>query len=214
MPNTLPSINSIKIKNSSPLIICDADEVIFKFMDSFEIYLKTLSLHFNWKSYALSKNIIKKDGTSVKNNEIKNLISSFFKDYTLQMKPVKGAVEGLNRLSSIYDIIILSNIPHEYYKTRIDALKNIDINFTFISNKGEKGKADKELTKNIKKKCWFIDDSPSQILSVNKEAPKVKTLHFLPNKKLLSLIKKHKYTFSTIENWKKLEQMIVSETDV
>ena len=38
---TYPKLNTFKIIKDKPLIVCDADEVIFDFMNSFEIYLHT-----------------------------------------------------------------------------------------------------------------------------------------------------------------------------
>ena len=56
----LPSLNSIKIQENKPTLICDADEVIFDFMNEFLIFFKKNKLSFNWASYALTGNIIKK----------------------------------------------------------------------------------------------------------------------------------------------------------
>ena len=60
LEKTFLTLNSIEILNSKPTLICDADEVIFDFMNEFLTFLKK-KLSFNWASYALNGNIIKKD---------------------------------------------------------------------------------------------------------------------------------------------------------
>ena len=139
MQKTFPSINSLQILPHKPTLICDADEVIFDFMYDFQIFLRKKNLLFNWKSYALTGNIIKNDKTSLKEDDVKELINNFFKECTLEMKVVKGAVKTLNIISQYFNIVILSNIPFEFYDLRLSALNNNNLNFPFFANKGEKG---------------------------------------------------------------------------
>ena len=63
--NTHPDIKKLVINNNKPLIVCDADEVIFDFMSTFEIFLKSNNLYFNWKSYALNGNILNKNKIAI-----------------------------------------------------------------------------------------------------------------------------------------------------
>ena len=49
-----------------------------------------------------------------------------------------SAKEILKELSSLVNIIILSNIPSTSSLSRINCLKNNDMNYTFISNEGPK----------------------------------------------------------------------------
>ena len=61
-----------------PLIVCDADEVIFDFMNSFETYLHTKGLYFNWKSYALEGKILNDKNQALSKNQITDIIHNFF----------------------------------------------------------------------------------------------------------------------------------------
>ena len=59
-PTTYPNIDISFLNNNKPLLVCDADEVIFDFMISFESYLNGQNLFFSWNSYALEGNILDK----------------------------------------------------------------------------------------------------------------------------------------------------------
>ena len=52
--------NNIHIDKNLPLLICDADEVIFNFMDSFDEYLNKNGMYFSYTTFKLNGNILKK----------------------------------------------------------------------------------------------------------------------------------------------------------
>ena len=201
-PITFPKLITYKIIKDKPLIVCDADEVIFDFMNSFEKYLHTKNLYFNWKSYALEGNILNDKNEALNKSQITNTINSFFMNKTESMSLVEGAANSLQILSEQYNIIILSNIPFKFYKKRKVALKKYGINFPFFANTGSKGKAVKYLSDIHKGKIWFIDDSPYQIKSVKLEEKNINTILFVGNSKLEALIKsKNKYCDHFSNKW-------------
>lgn len=53
--------NSIHIDKNLPLVICDADEVIFNFMDSFDKFLNKNGMYFSYATFKLNGNILKKN---------------------------------------------------------------------------------------------------------------------------------------------------------
>ena len=202
-PFTYPKLTTFKIINDKPLIVCDADEVIFDFMNSFETYLHSKGLYFNWKSYALEGNILNDKNQALSKNQITNIIHNFFMCRTESMDLVEGAVKSLQKLSRKYNIIILSNIPFKFYEKRKIALKKYGINFPFFANTGPKGKAVKYLSDIHKGQTWFIDDSPYQIKSVKLEEENISTILFIGNSKLEALIKnKKKYCDYFSNKWK------------
>lgn len=201
LPITYPDINSYKIIKDKPLIVCDADEVIFDFMNSFEKYLHNKSLYFNWKSYALEGNILNNKNEVLKKNEISKIINNFFMSETENLHLVYGAADSLNELSKQFNIIILSNIPFKFYEKRRIALKKNRINFPFFANTGPKGKAVKFISDIHKGEIWFIDDSPYQIRSVKFEDKNINTILFVGNSKLESLIKNKRYGDHFSNKW-------------
>ena len=91
-PITFPKLITYKIIKDKPLIVCDADEVIFDFMCSFEKYLHTKNLYFNWKSYALEGNILNDRNEALNKSQITDTINNFFMHETESMSLVNGAV--------------------------------------------------------------------------------------------------------------------------
>ena len=87
-PITFPKLVTYKIIKDKPLIVCDADEVIFDFMNSFETYLHTKGLYFNWKSYALEGNILNNKNEALNKSQITDTINSFFMNKTESMSLV------------------------------------------------------------------------------------------------------------------------------
>ena len=208
MEKTSPSFKSLIINKNKPILICDADEVIFDFMHDFLIFLETNQLFFNWNSYALTGNIIRKNNKALNEEEVKKIISFFFKAHTLNMKLVNGAKSSLNKISKKFNIIILSNIPFEFYELRKSALKKNKLYFPFFTNRGEKGTPCSIISKLSNKQTWFIDDSPTQVSSVRKMNSNIKTILFIDNHKLAKLVKYKEDCDFYSTNWKKNEKIL------
>ena len=179
-------------------------------MHDFLIFLKNNQLFFNWDSYALTGNICRKNNQSLNEHEIKKLINSFFKNCTLNMKLINGAKKAIEKISNKFNIIILSNIPYEYYELRKDSLKKNNLDFPFFANKGEKGIPSKIIASLHKNQTWFIDDSPNQVSSVRKKAYNIKTILFIENNKLAKLISDKDDCDFYSTNWKKNESILLN----
>lgn len=207
--NTHPNIDISLLNNNKPLLVCDADEVIFDFMTSFESYLNDQNLFFSWKSYALEGNILDKNKKEIHKDFIKEIINDFFKANTGTMNLMNGAKKSLKKLSNTYNIIVLSNIPFDFYDDRLKALKKNNLDFSFYANKGPKGKVLKEIAQEFKNNIWFIDDSPLQIKSVQLAEKKIKTILYVGNSKLEKLIQYNKYWDYFSNKWKKNEEILL-----
>ena len=213
MKKTLPSLNSYIVQENKPILICDADEVIFDFMHEFLLFLKKYNFFFNWDSYALTGNIIRKNNTALSEEEVKKLINFFFKSCTLNMKLVNGARSSLHKISEKFNIIILSNIPFEFYELRKSALDKNGLNFPFFANRGEKGTPSSIISNLHNNQTWFIDDSPSQVSSVRKKNTNIKTILFIENSKLAKLIKNKKDCDFYSTNWKNNEKILFDKIE-
>jgi len=202
--------NKIHINKKLPLLICDADEVIFNFMDSFEEFLNKNDMYFSYTTFKLNGNILKKNNNKVVNSEqIPYIISNFFEQYTNKMPLIKDSKEVLNELSNLINIVILSNIPKSSSLSRINYLKRNNMHYTFISNEGPKNAKCLELQKLTNKQVFFIDDLPNQISSVSNSCKNIITIHFLQNKKLIKIIPEVKDCNYKVNNWKDVKNIIL-----
>ena len=116
----LTTIEKVNIDPNLPLLICDADEVIFQFIESFEHYLTSNSLFFSYKSFKLNGNIINlKNNKPLESEIIPTLITDFFKKYTIKLKLIDNCKKNLKELNKFLNIIILTNIPQAHTPTFI-----------------------------------------------------------------------------------------------
>ncbi len=207
---TYPEINISNFNIDKPLLVCDADEVIFDFMTCFERYLRSRNLYFSWNSYALEGNILDQEKKEIHKDLIKEIINDFFKSNTFTMDLMIGAKKSLKNLSTIYNIMVLSNIPFDFYDDRLKALKKNNLDFPFVANKGPKGKAMKYLAEIFKNDIWFIDDSPFQIKSVHLSEKRIKTILYVGNSKLENLINHNKYWDYFSNKWEKNEKILLN----
>ena len=200
---------SLNINPNLPLLISDADEVIFEFMESFEEYLLSNSMYFSYKSFKLNGNIYNQETNKpIDSANIPIIISNFFQEYAIKMPLIKGAKNILEKLSKFMNVIILSNIPKNYAADRIQCLKDNNMNYAFISNEGPKNIKCLELQKLTNKKVFFIDDLPNQISSVSNYCKNIITIHFLQNKKLLKIIPEVKDSDYNVNNWGSILKII------
>ena len=200
---------SLNINPNLPLLISDADEVIFEFMESFEEYLLSNSMYFSYKSFKLNGNIYNQETNKpIDSANIPIIISNFFQEYAIKMPLIKGAKNILEKLSKVMNVIILSNIPKNYAADRIQCLKDNNMNYAFISNEGPKNIKCLELQKLTNKKVFFIDDLPNQISAVSNDCKNIITIHFLQNTKLLKIIPEVKDSDYNVNNWGSILKII------
>lgn len=200
---------NLNINRNLPLLICDADEVLFEFMLSFDEFLIQHNMYFSYSSFKLNGNILDKNSNhAIDSSNIPSIISKFFSIYAIKMPLIKGAKSTLKELSKVMNIVILSNIPKDYASNRIKCLKDNDMNYQFISNNGSKANKCMELEKLTDKNVFFIDDLPNQLSSVKNNCKNIITIHFLQNKKLLRIIPEVKNCDYKTNNWRNIKQII------
>jgi hypothetical protein len=161
MKNIIPTetsdqIKSLNIKTNIPLIISDADEVLFLFLKGFEKFLKSKNLYLDLAKARLTGNIKKiSDNTPVPDDTMSKLLPEFFLKETKKLEPVIDAENCLKSLSKKTQIIILTNIPFKDKKSRVDALKKYNMNYPVITNSGLKGAGCFKNLRRNESSCFF-----------------------------------------------------------
>ncbi len=178
-PKTRSQIAKLTIDPQAPLLVCDVDEVVVRFIEGLENYLAEQNLWLDPASFALNGNIKSRTNNEPVSSEcVGNILTNFFRQKTRSLKPIDGAVETLNQLSKDLQIVMLSNLPHEAYEDRLINMGNIGLTFPLITNEGGKGPAVEELTRSLKAPLFFIDDIPQYLTSVAQSCPKANLIHF------------------------------------
>ena len=117
---TIDQIKSLSLKVNTPLIISDADEVLFLFLKGFEKFLRSKDLYLDLAKARLTGNIKKiSDNTPVPDDTMSRLLPEFFLKETKKLEPVIDAENCLKSLSKKAQIIILTNIPFKDKKSRV-----------------------------------------------------------------------------------------------
>lgn len=193
-PDALPAavadqIAALALTPGRPLLIVDADEVLFYFMRGLERFLESRKLYFDWQSYALHGNIRRRlDDSVVLAEELHLLLQRFFADATEDMEPVDGAAAALERLRDRMQVVVLSNVPALARQARERALARHGMAYPLIANSGSKGPAVSALLRRVPGPAIFIDDIPHNHTSVARLAPEVHRLHFVADHRLAALL--------------------------
>jgi phosphoglycolate phosphatase-like HAD superfamily hydrolase len=179
----------LALEPGRPIIVSDADEVLFAFMAGFETYLRSQQFRFRWDSYALLGNIRRAaDDVAIEREEVQRLLAAFFAEQTEHLAPIPGAAESLAALARRAQVVILSNVPHGQREARLKALASNGMPYPLIANQGSKGRAVRALADRVGAPVFFIDDIPSQHSSVRKAVSDAFCLHFVGEPRLARLL--------------------------
>ena len=209
---TSKQIKSLNLNTNIPLIISDADEVLFLFLKGFEKFLKSKNLYLDLEKARLTGSIKKiSDNTPVPDDSMSKLLPEFFLKETKKLEPVIDAENCLKILSKKAQIIILTNIPFKDKKSRVHALKKYNMNYPVITNSGLKGPVVSEICKGMKAPVFFIDDLGQNLESVKKEYKKAICIHFLQDIRLQKLMMTPNNIKHRLTNWLEVKKLINKE---
>jgi len=195
-------IAALTLRRDRPLIICDADEVLFMFLAGLERFLNRRQLWLDMRSFALTGNIKHQDDNSpLDGAAVKDLLEEFFDSETAHLDPAPGAALALAELSREAEIVILSNIAMAHRDGRIAALAKHGMDYPLIANQGAKGPAVAALVGANKNPVVFIDDLPPNHQSVADHAPQVRRIHMIADHRLRGLIPAAKTAHVRHDEW-------------
>ena len=199
-----------RLKPDRPLIIADADEVIFRFVDGFERFLRAQGLYLDLTSYRLHGNIKRLDDhTPLIDVEVTVLLDEFRQNLD-SLGAVDGARDALTRLSTVASIVVLSNVTEAQASARRRNLLALSLDFPLIANCGPKGPAVKVLAARTSAATFFIDDLPQHLASVAELAPKVLTIHLVGDPRLRGLLPTSIHANCCADGWPAAEAFIAA----
>lgn len=214
MPGTLTDsvrgqISGLMLDSQRPLIICDADEVLFQFVKSLDTWLRTRDHYLDLQSFAITGNI-KHLETQVPwpAEGVKELLNDFFAEGTRDETPVPGAADALEALSAKAQIVVLTNIKADYRQNRSDALEQGGMPYPVIANQGAKGAAAAALAERAGSPVIFLDDLPPNISSVRRGVPDAHIIHFIGDPRLAAMIGKAPDANHRIDDWNEVLKVV------
>lgn len=191
-----------------PLLILDADEVLFLFADGFTKFLEPLGLYLDFSSYRLHGNVRRRQGDSVvKHARVTRLLDEFRADLD-SLEPVEGAQAALRRLGTALDIVVLSNVSAAQAQPRLRNLAGAGFDFPLIANSGPKGPAVKILSERGGAPAFFVDDIPPHLVSAAEDAPEVFRIHFVGDTRLKPLLPPCAEAHLNAQSWADIERFV------
>lgn len=191
-----------------PLLILDADEVLFMFVDGFMNFLESRGSWLDLTSYRLHGNVKSRSDDSVlPNQEVTQLLETFRADLD-SLAAVEGAQDVLRNLSEEMDIVVLSNVSAAQAGPRLRNLAAAGFDFPLIANTGPKGPAVKTLAGRGGAPAFFVDDIPSHLASVAEIAPEVFRIHFIGDDRLKPLLAAAEQAHLRADNWGEIETFV------
>ena len=211
-PHTLAQLEALTVEPGRPLLISDADEVLFRFVDTFTEHLEGIGYSFDWSSFRLAGNVRRiSDGSPVGQDGIFHLLERLFAERTATIPAVDGAAEALARLNGAgAAIVVLTNIPTSRRKERARALVRNAMPYPVVANSGDKGPAVAWLAERAGAPVVFVDDGPNHHISVAEHAPAVTRLHFVATPRLARTIPKPDAADARLDDWAGLERAIAA----
>ena len=210
-PDVFGQIEALSVDTGRPLIVTDADEVLFVFMADFERHLDDHGHYYDWSSYALFGNIRRRGDNGVANDDATiDLLDSFFDARTESMDAVPGASESLAALNRRAQIVVLSNLPSTRRAERSRALEHSGMDYPLVSNEGPKGPAVRALAARVEAPVFFIDDSPNHHASVAEHAGAARRLHMVADRRLAELVPEAD-SHHRVDDWPRARAIIEAE---
>ncbi len=202
-------IDRVVLDTDRPLIISDADEVLFQFVRGLEAFLETAGLYLDLSSFRLSGNIKNKTtNETYPIDDVPNLLAEFFAERTRHLEVVEGAQNVLNSLRGDAQIVVLTNVPAEQKADRVSALERNGLDFPVIANSGDKGPAAAYLATRVEAPIVFIDDIPPNLDSVKQHANHIHCVHFVSHPRLSELIEAMDFEHPRAKSWMELDKII------
>ncbi|MEH6700407.1 HAD family hydrolase [Parasphingorhabdus sp.] len=163
--------------SNRPLLISDCDEVLLHMVVPFQQWLDSdKHIHFDLENGSNFAEALrhKHDGTQVLPEQIWPMLKEFFDTEMYRQGAIEGAIESINKLGEVADVVILTNLLDDRREARADQLKAVGIDFPVYTNQGGKGELlSSILTEFEPSVTVFVDDLGHQHGSVAKHAPDV-----------------------------------------
>ena len=132
------------------------------------------------------------------------LIQEFHNISVDQQEAVEGAVQGLQQLSDIYEIVFLTNVAATLTERRRAHLTSIGAPYPVLQNEGSKADMVHQLSKGLTAPIVFIDDLPPHHHAVKAMEPRVNCIHFMADATFRSIVSFDDKIAKKTESWREI----------
>lgn len=188
-----------------PLLITDCDEVLLHMVSHFrnwvdEVHDIDFALVDGDFSGALKR---RPSGEPLRREDVWPLLDGFFATEMSRQTLVPGALEALEALGSVADIIVLTNLSDKFNEARSMQLLGHGIAHRVVTNQGGKGDPVARLVAEFAPSVTvFVDDLAQHHASVARHAPDVLRLHMIAEPLIAQITPPAPKAHARIDDWK------------
>jgi len=186
---------------SRPLLITDCDEVLLHMVSHFKEWLHEV----HECDFAIERAFaepLTRHGVALPREDIWALLDGFFRSEMYRQTLVPGAREALIHLSTIADIVVLTNLGHHFNEARAVQLAGHGIVHRVETNQGGKGDPVARLIAEFEPSVTvFVDDLAQHHASVAKAASHVWRLHMIAEPIMARVTPAASEAHARIDNW-------------
>lgn len=189
---------------SRPLLITDCDEVLLHFIQPFHGWCDEIhGVEFHFDHPEFFANLRRKAcGSLLEQKEAWALFTQFFDDEMHRQPMAEGAAQALATVAAHADVVVLTNLPHQYEQLRRHQLNGHDIPYPVFCNQGLKGPALQRILDQFQpSEALFIDDLAQHHASVAEVSPHVHRLHMVVEPRLAPHVPPAPAAHARIDNW-------------
>jgi FMN phosphatase YigB (HAD superfamily) len=199
---------TVTLSQERPLLIVDADEVILRFAEGFDRFLRGRALFLDLTSYRLHGNVKRLDDRMpVLDVEVTVLLDEFRAELD-SLEAVEHASEALSELRPHLDVVVLSNVSVSQAPPRLRNLAALGFDFPLVVNAGPKGPSVKSLAARAGSTAFFVDDIPQHLASAAEAAPDVYRIHLIGDERLKPLLPPSPHAHLRAEDWREAAAFI------
>lgn len=199
---------TVPLSAARPLLIVDADEVLLRFAEGFDRFLRARDFYLDLVSYRLHGNVKRiAGGEAILDIEVTALLDEFRTELDW-LAAVEQAQDVLAALGDRLDIVVLSNVTPAQAPARLRNLAALGFHFPLLVNAGAKGAAVKTLARRAGGPVFFVDDIPQHLASAAESAPDVFRIHLIGDERLKPLLPPSPHAHLRADTWRDADAFI------
>ncbi len=164
---------------SRPLVVSDCDEVLLHMVRHFRDWLGEahgIEFELNANPFAT---MVTRGGEALSDVEKWRYLDLFFDSEMHRQTAIEGAAHAMAELAREADVVVLTNLAHEYNDSRTGQLREHGIEARVFTNQGPKGAALRRIVDEYApNRVVFVDDLAHHHASAAEVLPEIARLHF------------------------------------
>ncbi|MER9555485.1 MULTISPECIES: hypothetical protein [unclassified Mesorhizobium] len=209
-PETARQIEELA-DDDRPLLVLDVDDVVLEFIRPFPHFLKSRGFGLTLASFRLTGNITETaSGRLIEQPEVTALLGEFFDAQAAWQSITDGAEDALAALSDSAEIVLLTAMPHKHRVVRRAHLDALGLPYPLLTTEMAKGPAVAKLRGNKGRPVAFVDDQPSNLVSVQNSVADAYLFHLMADNSLRAFLPPPPDGVIVVEDWRDAAPKIAS----